>query len=391
MPKALLKIKTLILLCLIVAAPAHSDDATYTMRGFDARIQHGIDLIYGLHFDEADAHFTAIREADPQNPLGYFFSAMVTWWRILIDLDDRTHDEAFYAQLERCIAVCDQRLKEDPLDFDAILFKGGAIGFRGRLRGDRDQYIQAARDGLRALSLLKKSRQLEPSNKDILFGQGLYNYFAKVMPERHAILRPAMIFLPDGDRELGLEQLRQVANEGLYARTEAAYFIAQIYRIFENDSNAALPYIRELHAHYPSNSLFHRYAARTLIEVGRWPEGVALYEQYIQRHGEGQTGYHVHGLVEARYYLGRYAFFKRRYAEARAEFVAVVQLTEETSRDRDRAYTALANLYLGMAADLANDAPEAEARYKRVLDLPEHAGSHKLAKRYLRKPHSLNK
>lgn len=388
MPKAPLKIKTLVLLCLLVSAPAYCAETAYTIRGYDERIQHGIDLIYGLHFDEADAHFAAIRAADPHNPLGYFFSAMVTWWRVLIDLDDRTHDEAFYAQLERCIEVCDQRLKEDPLDFDAILFKGGAIGFRGRLRGDRDQYVQAARDGLRSLPLLTKSRQLEPSNKDILFGQGLYNYFAKVMPERHAILRPVMIFLPDGDRELGLQQLRQVASEGLYARTEAAYFIAQIYRIFENDSNAALPYITELFARYPSNALFHRYAARTLVEVGRWPEGIALYEQYIQRHRKRQTGYHVHGNIEARYYLGRYAFFIRRYAEARADFLAVDQLTEESERERDLAYTALANLYLGMIADLENDAREAQTRYEKVLDLPEYANSHKRAKTYLIEPYA---
>ncbi|MFT5377139.1 MAG: hypothetical protein ACI906_003977, partial [Candidatus Latescibacterota bacterium] len=102
MPKALLKIKKLFLLCLLVALPVHGDEATYTLRGFDARIQRGIDLIYNLHFDEADAHFAAITKADPENPLGYFFSAMVAWWRVLIDLEDRTHDEAFYKKLEQC-------------------------------------------------------------------------------------------------------------------------------------------------------------------------------------------------------------------------------------------------------------------------------------------------
>ncbi|MFT5088758.1 MAG: hypothetical protein ACI8PG_003123 [Planctomycetota bacterium] len=391
MPKALLKIKKLFLLCLLVALPVHGDEATYTLRGFDARIQRGIDLIYNLHFDEADAHFAAIIKADPENPLGYFFSAMVAWWRVLIDLENRTHDEAFYKKLEQCIAVCDQRLKEDPLDFDAILFKGGAIGFRGRLRGDRNQYIKAARDGLRSLSLLDKSRQLEPSNKDILFGQGLYNYFAKVMPKRHAIIRPVMIFLPDGDRELGLEQLRQVAKEGLYARTEAAYFLAQIYRIFENDSNASLPYLQTLYARYPTNALFHRYTARTLVEVGRWPEAIALYGQYTKRHYDGQTGYHVYGHIEARYYLGRYAFFRRQYAKAREEFLIVDQLMEDSPRESDLAYAALANLYLGMAADTQKNLPEAQTRYKKVLELPEYDGSHKRAKRFLKKSYSAKK
>ena len=203
-----------VLLCCALALPAWSEDSAYTIRGFDARIQRGIDLIYNLRFAEAERHFQDIVEAEPDNPLGYFFRAMVSWWRILIDLADETHDAEFYARLQQCIEVCDRRLEKDPMDFDAILFKGGAIGFRGRLRGDRDQYVKAAHDGLRSLPLLKKSRQLEPTNKDILFGQGLYHYFAEVMPQRHRILRPIMAFLPDGDRLLGLQQLKEVAREG---------------------------------------------------------------------------------------------------------------------------------------------------------------------------------
>ena len=278
------------------------------MRGFDVRIQRGIDLIYNLRFAEAERHFQAIVEAEPDNPLGYFFRAMVSWWRILIDLPDETYDAEFHVRLKQCIEVCDRRLAKDPMDFDAILFKGGAIGFRGRLYGDRERYLKAARDGLRGLPLLKKSRQLEPTNKDILFGQGLYHYFAEVMPKRHRILRPIMAFLPDGDRLLGLQQLKEVAREGAYASTEAAYFLGQIYRIFEKDNRRALPYFEELYKRYPDNAVFHRYTARLMIELGRWHSGVALYEEYVRRSVAGQTGYHRHGRLEAHYYLGKYAF-----------------------------------------------------------------------------------
>ncbi len=371
---------------LLALSPAAGQEA-YTLRAFDERIQHGIDLIYNLHFDEADAHFAHIIAAAPDNPLGYFFSAMVAWWRVLIDLEDRSHDQAFYDRLARCIEVCDLRLQSEPLDFDAILFKGGAIGFRGRLRGDREQYIQAARDGLRSLPLLKQSRQLEPSNRDILFGQGLYNYFADVMPQRHAIVRPVMAFLPDGNRELGLQQLQEVAQQGRYARAEAAYFLAQIYRIFEGDKNAALPYLQELYARYPRNALFHRYTARNLIEVGRWAEGIALYKDYVERSAVGQVGYHVHGRIEAQYYLGRFAFFKRDFDEAQVQLSAVDERVNIASRERDQDYAALANLYLGMLADLRSDVAEAQRRYDRVLALPAQGDSHKRARRYAQTPY----
>ncbi|MFP6593239.1 MAG: hypothetical protein VCE12_22265, partial [Candidatus Latescibacterota bacterium] len=53
-----------------------------TLRGGnDPRIQQGIDLIYQLHFAEADRYFETIIAEDPANPAGHFFLAMVGWWR----------------------------------------------------------------------------------------------------------------------------------------------------------------------------------------------------------------------------------------------------------------------------------------------------------------------
>lgn len=375
-----------VLLCWALALPAWSEDA-YTMRGFDTRIQRGIDLIYNLRFEEAERHFQAIVAAEPDNPLGYFFRTMVSWWRILIDLADKTHDAEFYDRLQQCIEVCDRRLAKDPMDFDAILFKGGAIGFRGRLRGDRKQYVRAAHDGLRCLPLLKKSRQLEPTNKDILFGQGLYHYFAEVMPQRHRILRPIMAFLPDGDRLLGLQQLKEVAREGAYARAEAAYFLGQIYQIFEKDNRRALPYFEKLYVRYPDNAIFHRYTARLMVELGRWRSGVALYEEYVRRGLAGQTGYHRHGRLEARYYLGKYDYFGRRYPEAADHLAATDSLAAGSERERDLAFAVLANLLLGQIHDLAGRREEAILRYQRVRHLPDHSDSHQRAKRYLRAPY----
>ena len=373
-------------ICFVLAFPVWGEGTAYTMRGFDPRIQRNVDLIYNLRFAEAERQFKAVIEAEPDNPLGYFFLAMVDWWRVLIDLDDETHDEVFYARLHECIEVCDRRLEKDPMNFEAILFKGGAIGFRGRLRGDRSQYLRAARDGLRSLPLLQKSRQLEPTNKDILFGQGIYHYFAEAMPERYPAIRPIMFFLPDGDRELGLRQLEQVAREGVYARTEAIYFLAQIYRVFEQDKPRALPYFEELYARYPANALFHRYTARLQVELGRWHLGVPLYEEYLRRAQVGQTGYHRYGRLEAHFYLGKYEFLKRRYGEAAAHFAATDSLSAFSGRQHDQAYRALANLFLGQAYDLQGRRSEAVMCYEQVRKLPDYAESHARAARLLRVP-----
>ena len=48
------------LLALFLLGPTEVKSENYSLRGFDARIQEGIDLIYGLHFESADNHFSKI-------------------------------------------------------------------------------------------------------------------------------------------------------------------------------------------------------------------------------------------------------------------------------------------------------------------------------------------
>ena len=369
--------------------PDSARSGSYTMRGYDTRIQHGIDLIYSLRLDEADRYFREVIASDPGNPLGHFFLAMVTWWRVLTDLESREHDEAFYRLLDKCVQVCDRRLADDPDDFDAVLFKAGAIGFGGRLRGNRGQYLRAAAAGLKSLPLLEQSRRMEPTNKDILFGQGIYNYFAEVIPREYPVVRPIMWLLPEGDREKGLQQLREVAREGRYARTEAAYFLARIHRMFEDDKSTALEFLEELHARYPENGLFHRYTARTLIDLGRWGRGGRLYREVVRHSREGRPGHHARGHMEALYHLGKRAFYQARLPEAARSFAAVDSLGRGLRPGSDLGYLALGNLMLGMTYDRLGERALAVECYERVMTLPNQDKSHKLAGRYLDEPYGV--
>ncbi|MBM3277201.1 MAG: hypothetical protein FJY95_03860 [Candidatus Handelsmanbacteria bacterium] len=377
--------KGALLLCLALCAPLAAQTPPHTLRVDDPRLQQGIALIYQLRFAEADQYFGAIVAAEPDNPVGHFFLAMVTWWRVLVDLDDTRHDEDFYALLEKCVEVCDRRLDQQRGDFDALMCKGGALGFRGRLRGDRHQFLQAAADGLKCLPLLDQIHQLEPANKDVLFAWGIYDYFVEAMPERYPIVKPIVWLMKRGDKERGLRQLQTVAQEGYYAHAEAAYFLAQIYRVFEGDDRRALDYFQELHARYPENALFHRHTARAMIAAGAWEQGAALYAEVARRSQAGQVGYHRRGHLEARYYLGRDAF-RRRYLDlALGEFAAADSLGQ--GLEEDRHYVALAALSRGMCLDLAGRRPEALAAYHQVKARPDYLQSHDLADQYLREPY----
>ncbi|HEY6953382.1 MAG TPA: hypothetical protein VI758_13320, partial [Bacteroidota bacterium] len=131
----------LVLLLLLIPAPARaqwvSDPA------IDRKIQRGIDYIYNLEFEKADSSFAEIIRWNPGHPVGYFFRAMTQWWRILTNFDDESQDQKFYDMLDDVITLCEQRLDKDPNDVTALFFKGGAVGFRGRLRANRSKWVGA--------------------------------------------------------------------------------------------------------------------------------------------------------------------------------------------------------------------------------------------------------
>jgi tetratricopeptide (TPR) repeat protein len=90
--------------------------------------------------------------------------------------------------------------------------------------------------------------------------------------------------------------------------------------------------------------------------------------------------------MESLFYIGKRAFNLRRSQDAIRAFAAIDSLSYTLGEDVEvqamRGYTALANLYLGMAYDETGRRELALASYQRVRQLPRQRRSHELAKRY---------
>jgi len=115
-------------------------------------------------------------------------------------------------------------LEKNPKNIDALFFKGGAIGFRGRLRAYRESWLKAADDGREALLSLSKLLFLIRIMVDVQLGFGIYNYYADVIPDQYPLLKPLMIFFPDGNRQKGIEQLTNTALNGNMQSTKRDIF-----------------------------------------------------------------------------------------------------------------------------------------------------------------------
>lgn len=392
-----MKITPFLLVVLLIGFIASRETIAQTRDGesvlndplVEYQAQRGLSLLYNFEFERADRLFSQIDARFPEHPIGPFLMALNTWWQILLDLSDESHDEAFFEQMETVIRRSDRMLRRDRRNFDAMFFKGAALGFRGRLRSNRGEWYRAARDGVRAMDYVFAVADADPDNADYMFGRALYDYYAAVIPDRYPYTRPVMVFFPKGDRERGIRLLERTATEGRFIQTEAAYFLLQIYYVFENDRAKSLHYAGWLREQHPQNSFFHTFQGRALARWGEWREAQEVFTEVLSRHRAQQTGYNAASAEQALYYLGRIAMMYSDYDQALTHLRELDRMAART--DEDTYFKVLGRLRQGMALDASGRRADAVRMYRTVLNMKDWSGAHARAEQYLDSPYNIGR
>jgi len=354
---------------------------------FDLHTKQGIDLVYNLEFERAEQEFQRLVAAYPQHPAGYFFIAMVDWWRILMDIDNESLDDRFIAKLDVVIDKCDSILDVNPDDVTALFFKGGSLGFRGRLRANRGSWVKAANDGRLALPIVQRAYKIAPENFDILLGIGIYNYYAEAIPEQYPIVKPLMIFFPSGDKKKGVEQLTLAAANAKYAATEAGYFLLQLNYTHEKQFDKALDISQKLFARFPNNVVFHRYVGRCFVSLGQWEKARLTFDNILSRCGNPKpalVGYSGSAKREALYYLGVYAMNAGKYDEALHDFYNCDEVSRDLDKNGESGFMVMANLRIGFIYDLQLNRDVALQQYRKVLAMKKFENSYDQAEQFLK-------
>ncbi|MDI6802896.1 MAG: hypothetical protein QME58_03500 [Bacteroidota bacterium] len=356
----------------------------------DALTQRGVELIYSLQFDNAKIEFQKVIKQNPDHPSGHFFLAMIEWWRIIVNPENTSNDNYFYSLLEKVIFLCDKKLESNTTDLTALFFKGGAIGFRGRLRVHREQWLYAANDGRLAIPIVHQAYNLEPTNTDVLLGMGIYNYYRDVIPEEYPIVKPFVILFPKGDKMLGVQQLKQAAEKARYANYEATYFLIQILFNYEKKYSQALPLALKLYIKFPNNPIFHRYVGRLYGSLGKWNEMKNIFLEVLDNNSKNYLGYNESAVREAQYYLGIYHFNVGNYDSALNHFYKCDEQSRSLDTDNQSGFMVMTNLKIGMIYDLQSKRDLALKQYNKVLKMTTYDGSREQAKQYIKKSYGSN-
>ena len=267
--------------------------------------------VYNFKFASAEKQFRWIKQKYGWHPLPYFLLGLSQWWKITSNIDVTDYDNDLYAYMDTSIVLAKRLYKLDENNVEAAFFLAAGYGFKGRLLSERRKWRKAAVAGKNALKYLEISKGNEDFSPELLFGDALYNYYSVWIPENYPMLKPILLFFSKGDKELGIKQLREVASNAFYTRTEAQFFLMRILAGEENDLIGALQLAEYLSETFPDNAYFHRYYSRLLYNTGQFRPAEKECLKIIAKIDSGMVGYEATSGRYAGFFLGQiYQAFK---------------------------------------------------------------------------------
>ena len=344
----------------------------------DSLVRTGADFIYNTEFDKAQNSFNQVIDKYPDQPAGYFLSAMIEWWKLTLERESEVFDDDFIKKINKVITVCDGLLEENPKDLKALFFKAGAIGYRARYYTQEKSWIKAATDGSEAFELMMECHKIAPGNHDIMLGTGIYNYFAEAIPEKYPFTKPMLFFLPPADKEIGILQLKAASERARYAAIEAKVVLLQIFYSFERDNSEAFKIAEELHNNYPQNAYFHRYYGRILVRLGRTQQFEKVWRDITIKALDNEFGYDRKTAREALYYVGYALMRQKKYKAALKYFYKCDEACRKID-DEPSGFMVETNLNIGKIYERQGKTKYAIMQYKKLLGMDEYNNSHKKA------------
>lgn len=383
---------TIWLMGIALLAQAQLYDPSAFDKVYDGLLKHpgvqiesaeAINQMYNYKFYEADKEFRWLRLRYPKHPMPTFLMGLAEWWKIVPNTDETGYDDQCLMYMDSTITLAEDLYDNSENKLEPSFFLAAAYAFKSRLYSERKKWAKATFAGKNALKYFEKCKGNADFSPELLFGDGMYNYYAQWIPENYPLLKPILLFFPKGNKVSGIKELEKTANTAFYTRVEARYFLVQIYSM-ENQYDKAYQMSKYMNEQYPDNPFFERYFARSAFVTGRTNEAERISKDILEKVSRTQSGYEgVSGRTAA--YILAYinAIFYKNTPEAKKYYQQSVDFSKLTN-------STTSGYYLSSLIGLAKIATEekdydlAQTYFKEVIDKAERKSSqYKEAKKAL--------
>lgn len=346
----------------------------------------GIHLLYDRHFEDAEGLFRAVIVRTPKRPMGYFYLAMVTWSRMASGFWSPESTKQYLGRVDRTISVARRRIENTNADSYDYFYLGGALGFKGRFELSLGHWLSSFFLATDAIDALKTCLRMDPNNKDVLLGIGIFDYYTARLSGVLKFL--SYLLLHRGNKEEGLRKLNIAAREATYSATEAKSMLLHIYLFLEEDFPRSLGIAEGLVKRYDQNPRFKVLKGVSYIRLG-------MDRQFWNMvHGLRQRALRASSPEEASLWVRRALYletihdlFQGCYPEARAKIGLILNHRDPKN---DPYMIAWPLIKMGMSYDLEGKRGEAKKYYRQVVEMENGSGAQFLAKKLLRAPTKKN-
>lgn len=330
----------------------------------DAR--QAIDSVYNMDDKASNRILAPWKKQYPNDPIWLFWDGLETWWQILPDLENTSLDKKMFYQFSKTDYQCAKILSEDPNDLDALVVKSASNGFMARLYANRSDWISALQKARKAKDALDRIKEIDPSLPDIKFGLGIYQYYVAWLPQAFPVLKSVTWLLPDGDKEKGLQMLRDAAESSVFVKPEALYMLGRIYYEGEKNTGEAIQYFLKLDRMYPENGYYKRVTVHLFYDEQHYEEAMSLIRQYLQE-AEQQHAPFDFALKEDLYAMqGRILYLYGEFDGAIKSFEQSREVSLKAPLGKSRENYLMSGYYLGEIYAKKKDKSKAETFFREV-------------------------
>jgi hypothetical protein len=391
------------LLFLLLATPLlantpnpHTDPINLT-----PEVREAHNLFYNLDYDGALSRFEAIQRANPQNSMAANYVLMTLIFRELYhqDLLDTTyyaHDsfifskrdvsvpEAIHQRIDKLtdsiVAMCDQQIKQNPNNPNTYFARGYAKGMHSAfLTLAFHSYYASARQGLSSRQDSEEALRLDPNYADAKMAVGIQQFAVASLPRFLRIM--IGITGVTGNKEKGLDLLRQCAADGtvnrVECRTSLALFLRHDARYAE-----ALNVMHGLSQDYPRDYLFRLEEANLAKDKGDGPTAIATYKRVLA--DATKPGYFTDPRLQMAYFgLAETQRGQNLIADAAQNYLNAAAQPKCSDWVRRRA-----ELAAGQMFDLLHQREKAVEQYQRAAAPGGDQSQAEDARKYLKTPYT---
>ena len=345
-------------------------------------IIRGINLLYDLQFDEAERQFLKVVAKNQDHPIGYFYLAMVSWSKLASGFWSPTVVKEYVERIDRTIAVAKKSTESREADSFTYFYLGGALGFKGRFELMQYKWLSSATLAWEAIQALRTCSEMDPQNRDVLLGLGIYDYYTAKLSGALRFL--TYLFLHKGNKEEGLRKLHQAAEEAAYSEVESKSMLIHIYLYLEESYAKALPLVKDLCLRFKKNPRFKFFEGIIYSSLELNPELQEITEFMRQRsRREASATKAALWARQALYLEACHHLFREQYPLARFKLDAILDQPDPVS---DPDMIAWPLLKKGMSYDLEGLREKALDYYSQVITMENGAGAQFLAQKCISSP-----